>query len=361
MLADGPQPCPFERLVQNCWPVADWSDRTVAVAVSGGADSVALLWALARLRAAGRGRLVVAHFNHQLRGRESDVDAAFVVELARRLGLGVELGAADEDPIDKPAQDGGRHRSEADARTARYRFLLGAAERVGARYLATAHTADDQAETILHRLIRGAGLEGLSGMSRSRVLSPAVTLMRPMLSIRRSEVESYLRSLGQDWRDDATNRETRFTRNRIRHELLPRLAADYNPAIVEALLRLGQQASAAGEIVRSAARRLLDRANFAPGGDVRLSIVGLDNEPRHLIRELMVLIWRQREWPLQDMGFDEWDRLASLAVGPPDRRLSEVTSLDPSADPQSECSITLPAAIRAVRRNNEIILSRLAR
>ena len=135
---------------------------------------MALLRAIFRLKTAGEGRVIAAHCNHQLRPAEADADEAFVVDLCRRLGVACEVGRAALDP------DGGDG-VEAAAREARYRFLEETADRVGARYVVTAHTADDQAETILHRILRGTGVGGLGGMSRTRPLGQA-TLLRPLLT-----------------------------------------------------------------------------------------------------------------------------------------------------------------------------------
>ena len=138
---------------------------TVLAAVSGGADSVALLRAVAALKTGGAGRLCVAHFNHKLRD-QADEDQQFVVALCKQIGLSCETGASDVAQLAANEGEG----IEPAARRARYEFLKQAAGRVGARFVLTAHTADDQAETILHRIIRGTGIAGLAGMSRSRRL-----------------------------------------------------------------------------------------------------------------------------------------------------------------------------------------------
>ena len=154
---------PFETRLAASWPPEDWKEITVLVAVSGGGDSVALLRGLAALKLPGEGRLIVAHVNHKLRGADSEADQAFVQELCRQLGLACEIATAT---VDLSAGRG--QGTEATARRGRYAVLDGTAGRVGARFVVTAHTADDQAETILHRMLRGTGIRGLSGMSRSR-------------------------------------------------------------------------------------------------------------------------------------------------------------------------------------------------
>ena len=167
-------PHPLELKLAAAWPPSDWADVTVLVAVSGGGDSVALLRAMTALETGGQGRICVAHLNHQLRP-DADEDERFVVELSRRLGVACEVERVAVDRLAAQAGDG----LEAAARSARYRFLEQAAGRLGARFVATAHTADDQAETILHRIVRGTGVRGLAGMARVRPLGHA-TLIRPL-------------------------------------------------------------------------------------------------------------------------------------------------------------------------------------
>ena len=232
-------PHPLESKLAAAWPPSDWADVTIVAAVSGGCDSVALLRALTAVKTGGQGRVSVAHLNHRLRP-EADDDERFVVELCGRLGVICEVGHVDVAGAAAEAGEG----LEAAARRCRYRFLQEAAGRLGARFVVTAHTADDQAETILHRIVRGTGIRGLAGMARVRTLGHAA-LVRPLLGIRRAELVAYLDELGQPYRHDSSNADRRFTRNRIRLELLPRLRERFNPEIEEALLRLGTLAGEA--------------------------------------------------------------------------------------------------------------------
>jgi tRNA(Ile)-lysidine synthase len=298
----------LEENVAAAWPPATWRDVPVLVAVSGGADSVALLRILARLRAPGA-RLWVAHFNHGLRGAEADADQQFVGELAVRLGCEFRAGRAPAEGL-ADQSDG----LEAAARRARYAFLTATAEDLGARYLATGHTADDQAETILHRALRGTGPAGLAGMPRVRLLAPAVSLVRPLLTARRSELCDYLRALGQDWREDATNAQTDATRNWIRHELLPAIAQRVNPGVVEALVRLGGLAGEMQSLLAPLAEALVERAiRRSPPAGFSCGCDELAREPRYLVREALKLAWRREGWPEQAMGLAEWEALADLA------------------------------------------------
>jgi tRNA(Ile)-lysidine synthase len=300
----------FELRLAESWPPQQWRDVTVLAAVSGGPDSMALLRGLVALAGAGPGRLVAGHVNHQLRGAESDEDERFVRQQCEALGLSCEVG---REPVGGRADEDGDG-LEAAARRVRYEFLTETAHRVGARFVATGHTADDQAETILHRILRGTGIAGLAGSPRVRPLSPATTLIRPMLEFRRAEVIAYLERLGQPFREDRTNANPQFTRNRIRHELLPQLARQYNPNVVEALVRLGTLARESQSALEPAIEELMRSAVRDRGDDVVvIDRPRLESAHRHLVRELFVAIWRRRPWPEQGMRFDHWDRLAELA------------------------------------------------
>ena len=194
------------------------------IAVSGGPDSVALTLALDDARRDGRApRLHLAHLNHRIRGVEAEGDAAFVAALAERLNLGVTVGECDV-----PAEAARRKLSlEHAARECRYEFLDRVSREVGARWVAVGHTADDQLETVLHNILRGAGIHGLAGMPRVRPLAAGsdARIVRPFLDVPRRELIAFLAARAQDYRTDATNRDTAYTRNRIRHALIPALEA----------------------------------------------------------------------------------------------------------------------------------------
>lgn len=204
----------------------------VLVAVSGGADSVALLHVLQAMARRERWTLAVAHLHHGIRGRTADADATFVRGLARRLGLRCVTGRAQV-----PALARRRGLSlEMAAREARYTFLAKAAKRLGAAVVVTAHTADDQAETVLLRLVRGAGPAGLAGIPYA-VTRRGLRVVRPLLDAGRPEVLAYLRARRLAWREDETNLDRSIPRNRVRHDLLPLLEREFNPRVREALGR----------------------------------------------------------------------------------------------------------------------------
>jgi len=313
---------PFEQKLARAWPPAMWRDVTVLVAVSGGADSVALLQSSLAVRGCGRGRLVAAHFNHHLRGAESDADEDFVTDLCRQLGLPCELGCPDRsEDVSARVVAGSRlarqtGMTEEDAREARYRFLRQTAKRIGARIVATAHTADDQAETVLHRILRGTGIAGLGGIRRSRQLIPGVAIARPMLAFRRSEVVQYLQAIRQPFREDSTNRDIRFTRNRIRHELLPQIVECYNANVVNALMRLASMAEDAQTVIDGLVDELASQCvENVSSHEVNIDCRRLESANQYVIREILISIWRDHGWPQQAMSYDKWDDLARLAMG----------------------------------------------
>ena len=298
------------------WPVEKWRDVTVLVAVSGGADSVALATALSELRPSGEGRLVLAHYNHRLRGAESDADQALVEEIGRKMRLEVIVGAGGGEGEIGRGGDGTSTTSEDSLRLLRYQFLVQAASQYGARYVATAHTADDQVETVLFNILRGTGLAGLAGIPRVRTLTEAATLVRPLLDVSRDEVLEYLQRLGKSFREDSSNASSRYTRNRIRHELLPLLEQEYHPNVRQSIARLSRIAEEADQFVDARARRLLSRYKRLFGDDVEIDTRPLRRSPDLVARAALMLIWRWQGWPLADMSFEKWDQLLAIAREP---------------------------------------------
>ncbi len=341
---------PFEQLLETAWPASDWQDVGVVVAVSGGADSVALLRGLSALKQGGVGRLTAAHFNHGWRGAASDADEAFVADLCRQRSLECAVSRATGPPSNSDF-------SEAAARDQRYTFLRETAEQQGARFVAVAHTADDQAETVLHHVLRGTGLQGLAGMSRTRPLGPAVTLLRPMLGLRHSDVLAYLAALDQPFREDATNQDTQYLRNRIRQELLPQLVRDYAPGAVESLLRLSTIAADAQHAIETMVQPLRDRAVVEASRDrVVFDCRALTGQDRHVVRELFAAVWKSQAWPLGAMGFAEWNGLADMA----DARRGDgpaAAALSDNAKQLRTSKRVFPGGITATTENARLTLS----
>lgn len=233
------------------------ADR-VLVGVSGGPDSLALLHALLRLREELEIHVTAAHVHHGMRGADADADVLFLETLcaAWSIPLAVERW-------DVPALAARQKLSVEEAgREARYRSFKRLARERGCGKVATAHTADDQAETVLLNLFRGAGIDGLAGIPPRRALGPerdSPEVIRPLLGVWRRDVEAYCQAHGLEPREDPTNQDTRFRRSRVRHELFP-LLAPYDPQLKEHLVRLALQAREEGELMLPQAEALLQRA-----------------------------------------------------------------------------------------------------
>jgi tRNA(Ile)-lysidine synthase len=284
-------------------------DTRLLVAVSGGIDSTALLEALGELAPEFGLELVVGHVNHGLRGAEADADQSLVAAQAARLGL--RFGARRVDPgrLRRGRPSARRPTLQEAARRVRYAALRELADELGAGPIATAHTADDQAETVLLRLLRGTGPAGLGGIPER---SPDGRVVRPLLGVPRREVETFARERGLTWREDPSNRSPRFARSRLRERWLPELARDFNPQLLRALVDLAEAHRrenewAEAEVAREAARRLepdpeglwIEAAGFAllpealarrlVRGALHRAGAGRDVSRRHLLRALAFL------------------------------------------------------------------------
>jgi tRNA(Ile)-lysidine synthase len=256
----------------------------------------------------------VAHLNHQLRGAESDADELFVAQLCRDLASPELVYLSTRLDVKAAAQAAGEN-LEATARRLRYRWLAEVARSEGLRWVATGHTAGDQAETVLHRLLRGTGLRGLRGIASCRELEPGVHVVRPLLRIGRRQLLACLEELQQPYRQDSSNQDRRHTRNRIRLDLLPLLAREHNPNIEEVLARLAEHAEAVGRLEEQEARQLLEAVERPRAGTmVVLDRDQLAQAPRHRVREMFHLLWQREDWPLDAMSFEAWERLADLAL-----------------------------------------------
>ncbi|MGH8058279.1 MAG: tRNA lysidine(34) synthetase TilS, partial [Candidatus Entotheonellia bacterium] len=224
--------------------------RTLLVAVSGGPDSMALLHALYRLRDSFPVQLIVAHLNHRMR-TEAATDAQFVAARAQEFGLPYVSAA-----IDVPAYRQRHKLSPEDAaRRVRYAFLQATAAEHQAQRIALGHTANDQAETVLLRMLRGTGPRGLAGIPPVRG-----SIIRPLIRVHRHEVLTFLRAHGVPFREDPTNQQREYRRNQVRLDLLPLLQQRYNPRIVEALCSLADLLAADEAALRLAAQQGLQAA-----------------------------------------------------------------------------------------------------
>jgi tRNA(Ile)-lysidine synthase len=287
------------------------SPGLAVVAVSSGPDSMALVHALRELDKVLGIKLMVAHLDHGLRDIEAVGDAAAVGELAGELGLPVEFG------VRRVAPEPGESLEEA-ARELRYGFLGEIAARHGARYVAVGHTADDQAETLIMRLLRGAGPRGLQAMTplSQRV---GVTVVRPLLDASRTVVRSYLSDRQINFRLDRTNNDLRLLRNRIRRVLVPLLETEFNPGVTATLGRTAELMNEVDDHLTRVAEQALDAGVLRPEGDLddhleldlgRLSTYDLILR-RYLLRQALLRLVSD----LRGIGFDHIDALLDLTRG----------------------------------------------
>jgi tRNA(Ile)-lysidine synthase len=290
----------------------------VVVGVSGGADSTALLLLLTRLAPRLGITERAAYFDHQLRGKKaSNEERETVARLTNALGVPLTVGSGDVRAYARQKRLG----IEEAARELRYRFLADAARDVGARTVAVGHTADDQIETVLLHILRGSGLTGLAGMlPRSpwpvaAAGRPEVTLVRPLLEVRRAETESYCREMGREPLEDATNRSPRYKRNVVRNELLPLLRA-HVPSIDASLLRLAQTAATERRALEETAERALAQSATFEGESVRLSLASLREIPAGLLPHVMRLAASKLLGDARDLGERHLQAMAAAAAKP---------------------------------------------
>ncbi|MDK2887322.1 MAG: tRNA(Ile)-lysidine synthase [Thermoanaerobacter sp.] len=303
------------RLFINKFGMISPGDR-VLVGVSGGPDSVALLHLLWRMKDELQISLAVAHLNHMFRGEEARADARLVEELAESLGL-----PAYVEEFDVPAyrERTGLSAQEA-ARQVRYRFFEEVAGRTGASRVALGHHADDQAETILFNFLRGTGLAGLKGIPPVRG-----KYIRPLLDVRRHEIEKYCREHSLPVREDASNKKTIYTRNRIRLQLIPQLEAEYNPRLVEALMHLGHICREEDGYLEDQADLLYEQVFEAVRENyLLLEVEGLLSSPPALVRRVLRRAWRQLTGTGTDLTYLQVESLLDLLYKPAGGKIVEL-------------------------------------
>ncbi|HPW17912.1 MAG TPA: tRNA lysidine(34) synthetase TilS [Candidatus Aminicenantes bacterium] len=283
-------------------------DRVLA-AVSGGPDSVALAALLLKLRGEMPLEVGLAHFNHRLR-EEADGDERFVRELAGRWGLPLEAGSADV----RAHAAAKRLNLEEAGRDLRYAFLRRAAGASGATKIATGHTMTDQAETVLMRLMRGAGIGGLAGIAPVAA-GAGCPIVRPLLGIAGPDLRAWLGKRGLPWREDASNRDRRFLRNRIRLDLLPALERGYEPRIVGHLARLAALAREENELLDGFVRELADGLILRRGRAVSLDARTLPLLAPALARRVGREFLRRLLGDLRGVTYEDVAALMALGEG----------------------------------------------
>jgi tRNA(Ile)-lysidine synthase len=279
----------------------------VLAGISGGADSVAMLYALHHLRPRLTFALTAVHVHHGLRGAEADADAEFVQVLAWRLGVPCVVEKV------KVAQRARREgvSVEMAGRRARHDIFARVARDVGADRVATAHHADDQVETILLRLLRGTGLQGLGGMAPCATVN-GLCLIRPMMEVRHAAAVSFLETHGLAWREDASNRDTALLRNRVRGELLPFLEARFSPAVRANVLRT---ARAVREDQTWLDQMVAPRARAARASGGALHADVLLRQPAAARRRVLGAWLLEQGLPAERLDFAVWERCEAWLAG----------------------------------------------
>lgn len=281
----------------------------ILLAVSGGPDSICLLHAMTQL--VDKDTLHIGHFNHRLRADASDADADYVRFLCHHRSLHFHLGQTDQL---SPDQDG----IESRARQLRYDWLSKVAEQSGCRWVMTGHTVDDQAETVLHHLIRGTGWRGLRGIAPSRYLpgtEEKIRLVRPLLTCSRKDILDYLAKHNLAPRHDASNDDVRFTRNRIRHQIMPQLI-EMNPHAIKHLGVWADQARMVYRKLKTSSRRQMDSIiAFQSNEQLAIKLKPLQRNSNDVLQEVMRMLFQSQNWPVDQMNHQRWREVIEVCRG----------------------------------------------
>jgi tRNA(Ile)-lysidine synthase len=329
----------------------------VAVACSGGPDSTALVLLMHELRNELGLSLSVCHLNHQLRGNESDEDERFVRKLATRLQV---PGIFSRSEVRTAAAAGGMN-LEAKAREVRYAFFRSLVGQCHADRVAVGHTANDQAETVLHRLIRGTGTTGLAG------IYPVVDhrIIRPLIECQRAEIVNWLQSRNEVWREDASNGDIRLTRNRIRHKILP-LLSEVNPKVVERMTDIAHIARDEEAFWKSHLQPILANCVQVEAGCVRMEISHVREMPLAVVRRvlrsvLQIVIANARENGRPGVSFaadfNHIERLSALVF---ERSSGGCVSLPGGLEAYREYLHLIFGRVQATKRDRPGFLYRVA-
>jgi tRNA(Ile)-lysidine synthase len=316
-----------------------WRGFPILVAVSGGPDSVALLRVLTAMKElhSPKSSLIVAHINHQTRGVHSDADERFVDELATELKLDFRLHRINR------LSDARKDPSEESMRDLRYAALVKIAHDNGARYIATGHTRDDQIETILFRLFRGTALKGLAGIQPLRLIDETISVVRPLLETTREQIEACLAELNQSSRADNSNSDEKYTRNFLRHRLLPEAQKHFGNSIGDAIIRLGVHAHEAQSFISQQANGLTACLLVQNPDRVEINTECLAQQPTILVRQFLCQIWDEQHWSQQSMTHQWWQKISKTIQAAPQ---------------QTTIVLNLPHDIRCEKTSQRMTFSR---
>ncbi len=295
-------------LFLKAWPLQEWGDKPLLLAVSGGADSMALLELVTRY-ATNLDLVKVIHCNHRLRGEESDDDEDFVLnECLNRSVECIAIRFEDSELADS---------SEEGLRRVRYRYIEQTASAFKSQWVALGHHLDDDLETFFLRLLRGTGLHGLAGIPHRREILDSEgekrVLIRPLLELSRFQIEAWLERERVSFRQDSSNESTEYTRNRIRHELIPLLDElahrHWRGRVSELMLEIEERLEADRE---DAQKGLASELVCFDEHGMRFPLQFVNELPWHALRGMLVAVWKRYHWPQRDLTRSHWNAIRQL-------------------------------------------------
>jgi len=305
------------------------------VGLSGGGDSVALLHALVALKEEYALYIYIAHLDHRFRGEESLGDRRFCEDLAKRLNLEI---AYEEIDVPKIAEEKSISAEEA-ARIERYNFFKKVAKLKSIKKLAVGHNKDDQAETVLMRTIRGAGMLGLGGISPVKDINGLV-ILRPLIETSRSEIENFIRKNDLEFRHDSSNDETVFTRNKVRRDLIPYLEKNFNSNIKEVLSNMAENLRTENEFLEKFSKRKFKGLSRARNGEILIDIKKLKRQPEAVRKRILRVALQEFKGDLKRLTYQHWKEMDKLINERPGNSI-----------------VDLPGGINVVKKKSSIVVT----
>jgi tRNA(Ile)-lysidine synthase len=308
---------------------------SVLVGLSGGPDSVVLLYTLYALKKEYLLDIHIAHMDHKFRGEESKADAEFCEELAESLKLDISLGEAD---VPRIASEKGISAEEA-ARQERYDFFRRVILKKNIKKLAVGHNKDDQAETVLMRAIRGSGMTGLGGMSPVRNMRD-FTVVRPLIEVSRKEIEQFIKENNLKFRHDSSNDKVIFTRNKVRHELMPRLEKDFNPNIKEVLVNMAENLREENDFLEKfAKRKFRSMSKKSAAGEIKIDIKKFKRQSGAIKKRIVRSALEELKGNLRRFTYQHWKEVEDLINGRPTNSV-----------------VDLPGGIEVLKNKNTLLM-----
>jgi tRNA(Ile)-lysidine synthase len=279
----------------------------ILVAVSGGPDSVTLLHVLHAIKREYMIDILIAHLDHKFRGKESEADRKFCEGLAKKYNLQI---VSEEIDVPKIAKEKGISPEEA-ARFERYDFFKRTAKDRGIKKIAVGHTRDDQAETVLMRIIRGAGMSGLGGIHPVKDIH-GFKIIRPLIEVSRKEIEFFIKDNHLEYKIDSSNEKTIFTRNKIRIQVMPVLEKDFNPNIKEVLANMAENLQAENDFITEYAGKKLRSVSKIKGNEIIIDIRRLKRHPEAIKKRILRAGLEKLKGDLRRFGYQHWTEIDDL-------------------------------------------------